>query len=73
MIVFDDADVEAVVEGVKVAGYDNAGQDCTAACSVLAGARVHEVLVDELDRCGRVQAVRRRQGHVDRRHRAAPS
>ena len=49
VIVFDDADVEAVVEGVKVAGYDNAGQDCTAACGVLAGARVHDVLVDEPD------------------------
>ena len=37
VIVFDDADLEAVVEGVKVAGYFNAGQDCTAATRVLAG------------------------------------
>ena len=38
VIVFDDADLEAVVEGVKIAGYFNAGQDCTAATRVLAGA-----------------------------------
>jgi 1-pyrroline dehydrogenase len=48
VVVFDDADIEAVVEGVKVAGYYNAGQDCTAACRVLAGPRVHDTLVDEL-------------------------
>ncbi|XNM78238.1 aldehyde dehydrogenase family protein [Escherichia coli] len=32
VIVFDDADIEAVVEGVRTFGYYNAGQDCTAAC-----------------------------------------
>jgi betaine-aldehyde dehydrogenase len=42
VIVFDDADLEAVVEGVKVAGYFNAGQDCTAATRVLAGPKIHE-------------------------------
>jgi betaine-aldehyde dehydrogenase len=45
VVVFDDADLEAVVEGVKVAGYFNAGQDCTAASRVLAGARVHDDFV----------------------------
>ena len=45
VVVFDDADVEATVEGIKVAGYYNAGQDCTAACRVLAGPRVHDDLV----------------------------
>jgi 1-pyrroline dehydrogenase len=45
VLVFDDADVEAAVEGIKVAGYYNAGQDCTAACRVLAGPRVHDDLV----------------------------
>ncbi len=45
VLVFDDADIEAVVEGVKVGGYYNAGQDCTAACRVLAGPRVHDDLV----------------------------
>jgi len=34
VIVFDDADIEAVVEGVRTFGYYNAGQDCTAACRI---------------------------------------
>jgi betaine-aldehyde dehydrogenase len=45
VLVFDDADLEAVVEGVKVAGYFNAGQDCTAATRVLAGPKIHDGFV----------------------------
>jgi betaine-aldehyde dehydrogenase len=45
VVVFDDADLEAVVEGVKVAGYFNAGQDCTAATRVLAGPKIHDEFV----------------------------
>jgi acyl-CoA reductase-like NAD-dependent aldehyde dehydrogenase len=37
VVVFDDADPAAVAEGIKVAGYYNAGQDCTAAARVIAG------------------------------------
>jgi betaine-aldehyde dehydrogenase len=48
VVVFDDADVEAVIEGVKVAGYFNAGQDCTAATRVLAGPKVHDDFVGGL-------------------------
>jgi len=48
VIVFDDADLEAVVEGIKVAGYYNSGQDCTAACRVLAGAGIYDDLVPAL-------------------------
>lgn len=48
VIVFDDADLNAVVEGLRVFGYYNAGQDCTAACRVYAGAKVHDKLVAEL-------------------------
>jgi 1-pyrroline dehydrogenase len=48
VLVFDDADIEAVVEGVKVAGFWNAGQDCTAASRVLAGAGVYDELASEL-------------------------
>ncbi len=44
VIVFDDADVAAAAEAIAVAGYFNAGQDCTAATRVLAQANV----VDEL-------------------------
>ena len=48
VVVFDDADLEAVVEGVKVAGYFNAGQDCTAATRVLAGPKIHDDFVSGL-------------------------
>jgi betaine-aldehyde dehydrogenase len=42
VVVFDDADVEAAAEAIAIAGYFNAGQDCTAATRVLAGPRVHD-------------------------------
>ena len=41
VVVFDDADIEAAVEGISIAGYFNAGQDCTAATRVLAGPGVY--------------------------------
>ena len=50
VIVFDDADLEAVVNGVKVFGYYNAGQDCTAACRIYAEAKIYERLVADLGR-----------------------
>ena len=40
VIVFDDADIENAAENIAIAGYFNAGQDCTAATRVLAGPRV---------------------------------
>jgi aminobutyraldehyde dehydrogenase len=48
VIVFDDADIAGLVEGVKVFGYYNAGQDCTAACRIYAGDKVYERLVADL-------------------------
>ena len=48
VIVFDDADLAAVVEGVKVFGYYNAGQDCTAACRIYAGKKIYDKLVADL-------------------------
>ncbi len=48
VIVFDDADIEAVVNGLRAFGYYNAGQDCTAACRIYAGKKVYEKLVAEL-------------------------
>jgi betaine-aldehyde dehydrogenase len=45
VIVFDDADIEKAAEGIAVAGYFNAGQDCTAATRVLAGPGVHDDFV----------------------------
>jgi aminobutyraldehyde dehydrogenase len=46
--VFDDADLEAVVSGVRTFGYYNAGQDCTAACRLYAGSKIYDKLVADL-------------------------
>jgi aminobutyraldehyde dehydrogenase len=48
VIVFDDADLAAVVEGLRIFGYYNAGQDCTAACRVYAGGKIYDKLVADL-------------------------
>jgi betaine-aldehyde dehydrogenase/aminobutyraldehyde dehydrogenase len=48
VIVFDDADPAAVAEGIKIGGYWNSGQDCTAASRVVAGPKVYEKLLEEL-------------------------
>jgi aminobutyraldehyde dehydrogenase len=48
VVVFDDADLDAVIEGVKIFGYYNAGQDCTAACRIYADKKVYEKLVADL-------------------------
>lgn len=45
VIVFDDANIEAAVEGIGIAGYFNAGQDCTAATRVLVHEDVHDEFV----------------------------
>jgi aminobutyraldehyde dehydrogenase len=48
VIVFDDADIDAVVAGIRTFGFYNAGQDCTAACRLYAGRRVYERVVADL-------------------------
>jgi aminobutyraldehyde dehydrogenase len=48
VIVFDDADLQAVVDGVRTFGYYNAGQDCTAACRMYVQAKVYDKLVADL-------------------------
>jgi acyl-CoA reductase-like NAD-dependent aldehyde dehydrogenase len=45
VIVFDDADLDAVVATLTEASYYNSGQDCTAPCRVLTGPRVHDAFV----------------------------
>ena len=57
VIVFDDADVEKTAEAVAIAGYFNAGQDCTAATRVLAGPGIHDDLADTLAEQARGQTV----------------
>jgi len=48
VIVFDDANLDEVVAGIRTFGYYNAGQDCTAACRIYAGSKIYEKLVAEL-------------------------
>ena len=45
VIVFDDADIEAVIENLKENAYYNSGQDCTAPCRIIAGAGIHDDFV----------------------------
>ena len=45
VVVFDDANLEAAAEGIAIAGFFNAGQDCTAATRVLVQAGVYDELV----------------------------
>lgn len=48
VIVFDDANIDAAVEGLRAFGYYNAGQDCTAACRIYAQDAVYEEFVAKL-------------------------
>ena len=48
VIVYNDANLSAVVEGLKAFGFYNAGQDCTAACRIYAEAGIYDKLVAEL-------------------------
>jgi aminobutyraldehyde dehydrogenase len=48
VVVFDDADPEAVAGQIKLAGYWNSGQDCTAAARVVAGPKIYDKLLEEL-------------------------
>jgi 1-pyrroline dehydrogenase len=48
VLVFDDADPAAVAESIKIAGYWNSGQDCTAASRIVAGPKIYDKLLEEL-------------------------
>lgn len=48
VLVFDDADIASVVDGLRAFSFYNAGQDCTAACRVYAGKKVYDNLVADL-------------------------
>jgi betaine-aldehyde dehydrogenase len=48
VVIFDDADPAKAAEAIAIAGYFNAGQDCTAATRVLAGPGIHDDFVEAL-------------------------
>ena len=47
MVVLDDADPEVVAEAIKIAGYFNSGQDCTAASRILVSGRIYDDVMSE--------------------------
>jgi 1-pyrroline dehydrogenase len=48
VIVFDDADMDLVVPGIKVAGFANSGQDCTAAARLYVSGRTYDKVMGQL-------------------------
>jgi len=56
VVVFDDADLDAVNSWIKTAGFFNSGQDCTAATRVIAGPRIYDNLLSTLTKS--VQSVK---------------
>jgi betaine-aldehyde dehydrogenase len=61
VIVFDDADIATAAEEIAIAGYFNAGQDCTAATRVLAGPGAYDDFVAALTE----QAAQTKTGQPD--------
>jgi len=57
VVVFDDADPAKAAEAIAIAGYFNAGQDCTAATRVLTAPGVHDGFVEALVEQARGQTV----------------
>jgi 1-pyrroline dehydrogenase len=47
MVVLDDADPATVAEAIKIGGYFNSGQDCTASSRILVNAGLYEDLLSE--------------------------
>ena len=47
MVVLDDADPAAVAEAIKIGGYFNSGQDCTASSRILVSERVYDDVLAE--------------------------
>ncbi|MDH6268721.1 aminobutyraldehyde dehydrogenase [Rhizobium sp. SG_E_25_P2] len=45
VIIYDDADIPAAVEALKIFGFYNAGQDCTAACRIYAHEKIYDRFV----------------------------
>jgi len=48
VVIFDDADIDAAVDGIRTFGFYNAGQDCTAACRIYAQKGIYEKFVTKL-------------------------
>ena len=69
VVVFDDADLEAVIDNLKTFGYWNSGQDCTAPCRVIAGPKIYDRFVADLAGAHRVVVEERAVHRVAQRGR----
>jgi 1-pyrroline dehydrogenase len=47
-VVFEDADLDAVVAGIRLGSFLNSGQDCTASSRVLVSSKIYEQLLERL-------------------------
>ncbi len=65
-LIFDDADMELVIPGIKMAGFANSGQDCTAACRLYASAPHLRQAAGRARAGGRVDRARRHRGREHR-------
>ncbi len=65
VVVFEDADIAAAAEWLAVAGYFNAGQDCTAATRVLVAEAIHDDFVAALAEQARATATTYAGGPTD--------
>ena len=65
VVVFEDADIPAAAEWLAVAGYFNAGQDCTAATRVLVADAIHDEFVAALADQARATATTYEGGVAD--------
>jgi len=65
VLVFEDADLQAAAETIAVAGYFNAGQDCTAATRVLVHQKVHDEFVALLAEQARATTTSYEKGRHD--------
>jgi 1-pyrroline dehydrogenase len=46
VLVYDDADLDALAEAIKLAAFFNSGQDCTAATRIIVGTKAYENALD---------------------------
>jgi 1-pyrroline dehydrogenase len=53
VVVFDDADIDALVANLREGSFYNSGQDCTAPCRVIAGPTVYDDVVVGLTEAAR--------------------
>ena len=70
MVVFDDADPQQVAEGIKIAGFWNSGQDCTAGSRIIAGPKIYDALLEAL--VPTVEGIKVGDPGHERRHRDGP-